>query len=84
MSDPLRVRIDPAFVVRVVDEPDYFPVYGLTAREALTQLKADRGTKLLVTNGRLIEAVNWGAPIYPDQSDLLEEVLRITGGILFE
>lgn len=86
-----RVRVEPYFAVRVLDDPAHAheTFLGPTARHALGKAKLSlvrKGSddRLLVVNGRLIEAIGWGAPTYPDDSDLLEEVLRITGGILLD
>lgn len=78
-----RVRIEPYFRVVDLDDPDQPYFFGPTARAALTDAKQELGP-LLVTNGHLIEATSWGAPIYPDDSDLLEQVARITGGVVLD
>lgn len=86
----VRVRIDPHFAVRIVADSDDRPFAhltfsGPTARKALAAAKshlvADRDVTMWVTNARLIEAVSWGAPIYPDDTNLLQQVLDLTGGI---
>lgn len=86
-----RVRVEPYFAVRVIDDPAHAhqTFLGKTAREALSHAKRNLITKgspdqLLVVNGKLIEAIGWAAPLYPDDSDLLERVLHITGGILLD
>lgn len=86
-----RVRVEPYFAVRVLDDPSHAhqTFLGKTAREALGLAKRnliskDSSDRMLVVNGKLIEAIGWAAPIYPDDSDLLERVLHITGGILLD
>lgn len=86
-----RVRVEPYFAVRVVDDPSHAHelFLGKTAIAALNNAKQNlvrRGSddKLLVANGKLIYATGWSAPTYPDDADLLQQVMRITGGTLLE
>lgn len=91
-SEPqtIRVRIEPYFAVSVLDDPAHAHqrFLGPTALQALSQAKyhlaKGKNVKLLVTNGKLVHAIGWAAPTYPDDSDVLESVLRITGGTLLD
>lgn len=86
----IRVRIEPYFAVSVLDDPAnaHQRFLGPTALQALSRAKyhlaKGKNVKLLVTNGKLVHAIGWAAPTYPDDSDLLQEVLRITGGTLLD
>jgi hypothetical protein len=86
----IRVRIEPYFAVSVLDDRNHAHerFLGATALQALSQAKyhlaKGKNVKLLVTNGKLVHAIGWSAPTYPDDSDLLEDVLRITGGTLLD
>lgn len=86
-TEPIRVRIEPAFKVTVItgdDQPDPETFYGSTARDALTFAKKALGAKLLVVPAKLVEAIGWAAPTYPDDEGLLQKVLAMTGGILID
>ncbi len=87
----IKLRVEPYFAVSRVDGPQHMKWLGATAREALQRAKNDlvhknkfQDVSLLVVNGRVIEAISWSAPMYPDDADLLDRVLQLTGGILLE
>lgn len=79
---PRRVRVIPYFAVEDFEAPGTILATGATAREALTAAKAALKLRLLVANGRLVEATSWDAPTYPDDDNLLQRVLSQTGGVL--
>lgn len=90
----VKVRIEPYFAVRAIEDSRglshaHLTFTGATARKALQNAKnhlviADRSARvtMFVTNARLIEAIGWSAPTYPDDPELLERILRLTGGEL--
>lgn len=91
----VKVRIEPWFAVRVVEDTrwnDHLTWLGRTAREALMRAKKDlviedhtRKVKLFVTNGKLVHAIGWANPTFPAEPDeLIDQILAITGGTLLE
>lgn len=90
----IRVRVEPYFAVRVVEDSSgashaHELFLGPTAREALHRAKhhlVRKGSpdRLMVVNGKAVHAISWANPIYPDDDQLIDEVMRITGGTLLD
>lgn len=90
----IRVRVEPYFAVRVVEDTSgashaHELFLGATAREALNRAKhrlvrKDSEDRLLVVNGKAVPAISWANPIYPSDDQLIDEIMRITGGTLLD
>ena len=90
-SKTFRLRIEPYFAVKVVDDPNHRheTFLGRTAREALLRAKRrvirpDVEDVVLVVNGQWLHAIGW-TPVFPStETEIMDAVLNITDGILIE